>query len=44
MDPVDLSDPDTEQDDGEVRFAPEDRVWSRCQQRQRGLRLPQTVI
>ena len=26
MDPVDLSDPDTEQDDGEVRFSPRQSV------------------
>ena len=43
MDPADLTDPEIEQADDEVRFAPEDKVWSRCQRRQRLLRLPPIV-
>ena len=34
MDPADLTDPETEQADDEIRFAPRG-VWSKCQRRQR---------
>ena len=43
MDPADLSDPEIEQADDEVRFAPVDKVWSKCQRRQRLYRLITSV-
>ena len=46
MDPADLTDPEMEQADDEVRFAPRGHllpgveVWSKCRRRQRQPRLP----
>ena len=43
MDPADLTDPEMEQADDEIRFAPEDKAWSKCQRRQRLYRLTPSV-
>ena len=39
MDPAELTDPEMEQEDDEVRFAPRG-VWNRCRRRQGQPRLP----